>query len=173
MHFLCYITDNVGDTLNLALVQYFFSEGEHKLLTAPHGNSHYRQPYIRTMPSVMCKVKEEARKSTPKCALQFVSSQAGGILHATSAGALPSNCQQVKDAQRKCTGKQAYDPLYAVMHMCKEGEGRGEGKFIRMVNAAPHPMMLIAMDYTLDSTLTLTTLASLVWILHSTLVNLM
>ena len=35
--------------------------------------------------------------------------------------------------------------------MCKEGEGRGEeGKFIRMVNAAPYPMMLIAMDYTLD-----------------------
>ena len=138
MHFLCYITDNDGGTLNLALVQYFFSEGEQKLLTAPHGNSHYRQPYIRTMPSIMCKVKEEARKSTPKCALLFVSSQAGGILHATSAGALPSNCQQVKDAQRKCTGKQAYDPLHAVMHMYKEGEGRGEGKFIRMVNAAPY-----------------------------------
>jgi len=50
MHVLCYITDNDGDTLNLALVQYFFSEGEHKLLT-------------------------EARKSTPKRALQFVSSQ--------------------------------------------------------------------------------------------------
>jgi len=99
------------------------------------------------MPSIMCKVKEEARKSTP---LQFVSSQAGGILHATSAGALPRNRQQMKDARRKCTDKQAYNPLYAVMHMCKEGEGRGEGKFIRMVNAAPYPMMLIAMDYTLD-----------------------
>jgi len=35
------------------------------------------------------------------------------------------------------------------MYMCKEGEGRGEDKFIRMVNAAPYPMMLIAMDYTL------------------------
>jgi len=75
MHFLCYIIDNDGGTLNLALVQYFLSEGEHELLTAPHGNSRYRQPYIRTMPSVICKVKEEARKSTPKRALQFVSSQ--------------------------------------------------------------------------------------------------
>ena len=58
--------DNDGDTLNLALVQYFFSEGEHKLLVAPHGNSLYGQPYVRTMPSVMCKIKEEAKKTTPK-----------------------------------------------------------------------------------------------------------
>ena len=66
----------------------------------------------------MCKVKEEARKSTPKCALLFVSSQAGGILHAMSAGALPCNRQHMKDARRKCTDKQAYDPFYAVMHIC-------------------------------------------------------
>ena len=114
--FLCYITDNDGDTLNLAIVQYF-SEGEHKLLTAPHGNSRYRQPYIHTMPSIMCKVKEEARKSAPERALQFVSSQAGGILHATNAGALPRNRQQVKDALRKCTDKQAYN-LFMLLCTC-------------------------------------------------------
>ena len=34
--------------------------------------------------------------------------------------------------------------------MCKEGEGTGGDPFIRMVNAAPFPMMLIAFDYTLD-----------------------
>jgi len=39
--------------------------------------------------------------------------------------------------------EEAYDSLHAVMYMCKEGEGRGEGKFIRMVNAAPHPMKLV------------------------------
>ena len=147
---LCGSSDNDGDTLNLALVQYLFSEGEHKLLTAPHGNSRYGQPYVRTMPSVMCKIKEEARKAMPKRALQFVSSQAGGILHAMSAGALPRNRQQVKDARRRCTDKQAYDPLYAVMHMCKEAEGKGEGKFIRLVNAAPYSMMMVALDFTLD-----------------------
>jgi len=96
--------------------------------------------------------------------------QVVAILHAVSAGSLPRNRQQMKDARRD---KQGYDPLYAVMHMCKEGEGRGETKFIRMVNAAPYPMMLIALDYTnwmtwLDSTLTLTTLAFLVLIQHST-----
>ena len=106
---LCGSSDNDGDTLNLALVQYLFSDGEHKLLTAPHSNSRYGQLYVHTMPSVMCKIKEEARKAMHKRALQFLSSQAGGILHATSAGALPQNRQQVKDARRRCTDKQAYD----------------------------------------------------------------
>ena len=49
-----------GDTLNLALVQYLFSQGEHKLKIAPHGNSRYGQPYVRTMP-VKCDVQVEER----------------------------------------------------------------------------------------------------------------
>ena len=53
------------------------------------------------MPSAMCKIKEKAKKAMPKWSLEFVSSQAGEILQATSAKALPPNCQQVKDAQRK------------------------------------------------------------------------
>ena len=36
------------------------------------------------------------------------------------------------------------------MHMCKAGKGKGNDSFIRMVNAAPYPMMLIAFDYTLN-----------------------
>ena len=139
-----------GDTLNLALVQYLFSQGEHKLKIAPHGNSCYGQPYVRTMPSVMSKLKKEALEKTPKRALQFVSCEAGGIMEARSAGALPRSRQQVKDARRKVTNKQDFDPLYAVMHMCKEGEGTRGDAFVRMVNAAPFPMMLIAFDYSLD-----------------------
>ena len=101
------------------------------------------------MPSVIHKLKQEAKKGTPKRVLQFVSSEAGGILEATSAGALPRNRQQVKDAKWKDTNKE-FDPLYSVMHMCKEGEGKGGNNFIRMVNAAPYPMMLMAFDYTLN-----------------------
>ena len=98
----------------------------------------------------MCKIKEEAKKATPKRSLELVSSQAGGILQATSAGALPRKRQQVKDAWRKYTDKQSYDTLYAVMHMRKEAEGKGEGKFLTMLNAAPYPTMMIAWDYSLD-----------------------
>ena len=119
-------------------------------MIAPHGNSRSGESYIRTMASVIHKLKQEAKKSTPKRVLQFVSCEAGGILEATSAGALPRNRQQVKDAKRKETSKKDFDPLYSIMHMCKEGEGKGGDSFIRMVNAAPYPMMLIAFDYTLN-----------------------
>ena len=149
MHFI-FLADHNSDVLNLSLVQYHFSQGEHQLKIAPHGNARYGQSYVRTMPSVMCKLKKEAKKKTPRRALQFVSHEAGGIMEATSAGALPRSRQQVKDIRRNFTSKQDYDPLYSVMYMCKEGQGAGGDNFIRMVNAAPFPMMLIAFDYTLD-----------------------
>ena len=148
----CFICiDSEGDTLNLALVQYYYSQGVHKLKYAPHGNAHSGVPYVRTMPSMMCKLKEKAKGSTPKRALKFLSTEAGGILEASSAGSLPRNRQQVKDARRKNTSRQDFDPLYAVMYMCKEAEGKKcKDAFVRMVNAAPFPMMLLAFDYTLD-----------------------
>ena len=118
---------------------------------APHGNAHSDKSYVRTMPSMMCKLKEKAKGSTPKRALKFLSTEAGGILEASSAGALPRNRQQAKDARQKSTSKQEFDPLYAVMYMCKEAEGKKcKDAFVRMVNAAPFPMMLLAFDYTLD-----------------------
>lgn len=144
------LADDAGDALNLSLVQYNFSRGEHSVKVAPHGNAQHGKPYVRSMPSVMCKLKEEAKGNTPKRALQFVSNEAGGIMDATSAGALPRNRQQVKDMRRQITSNQDFDPLYSVMHMCKEGEGASKNPFVRMVNAAPYPMMLIATDYSLD-----------------------
>ena len=143
-------TDYEKEALNLALVQYYYSQGEHKVKIAPHGNSRSGEPYVRTMSSVLCKLKEESKKSTPKRVLQFVSNEAGGIMSAASAGALPRNRQQVKDARRQSSSKQDYDPLYSVMYMCKQGEGKGGNGFIKMVNAAPFPMMVMAHDYSLD-----------------------
>ena len=36
------------------------------------------------------------------------------------------------------------------MYMCKQGEGKSGSAFVRMVNAAPYPMMVMAPDYSLD-----------------------
>lgn len=36
------------------------------------------------------------------------------------------------------------------MYMCKQGQGKGGSAFIRMVNAAPYPMMVMALDNSLD-----------------------
>ena len=137
--------------LNLAFLQYYFSQGEHTLKYAPHGNAHSGEPYIRTMPSTLCKVKEKAKETTAKRALKYLSNEAGGILEATSASSLPRGRQQVNDARRKGVSKQTHDPLYAVMYMCKEAEGQKcKDSFVRTVNAAPFPMMVLAFDYTLD-----------------------
>ena len=144
---ISYFIDNDRDTLNLALVQYYFSCGEHEVKVAPHGNSRSKNAYVRTMPSVMSKLKEAAEQKTPKRALQFVSDIQGGIQSAASAGSLPRSRQQVKDMRRK---KDDEDPLFSVMYMCKAEEGKGKDPFVRLVNAAPFPMMVLAYDYTLN-----------------------
>ena len=73
--YICSV-DCEGDMLNLAFLQYYFSEGEHTLKYAPHGNSESSEPYIRTMPSMLCKVKEKAKETTAKCALKYLSNEA-------------------------------------------------------------------------------------------------
>lgn len=127
--------------MNLAFVQYLFSQGEHSIIVAPHGNAHGGKPYVRTMPSVMTKLKKESVSKTPKSVVKILSDESGGIMKIKSAGELPRGRQQVKDARR---GKQDFDPLYAVMYMCKEGEGKHNECFVRMVTAAPYPMMVLA-----------------------------
>ena len=136
------------DTLNLALLQYCFTSGEHEVKVAPHGNSRSGDAYIRTMPSVMTKLKEAATRKTPKRALQFVLDEQGGVLGAASAGALPRARQQVKDMRR--SQKKDDDPLFSLMFMCKAEEGKGNDQFVRVVNAAPFPMMVLAYNYMLN-----------------------
>ena len=71
-------------------------------------------------------------------------------MNAASAGSLPRNTQQVKDVRRHISSQHDFDPLYSVMYMCKESEGASKDPFVRMVNAAPYPMMVMALDYSLD-----------------------
>ena len=59
-----FFADHNNDVLNLALVQYHFSQGEHQLKIAPHSNAPSRQSYVRTMPSVV--QIEAAEKKTPR-----------------------------------------------------------------------------------------------------------
>ena len=92
--------DYEGDTLNLALLQYHFSKGEHQVTVAPHSNSRSGQPFVRTMPSVMSKLKAEVKHKTPKRALQFVYNQKGGILEANSAVL----CHVVDSRPKTCEG---------------------------------------------------------------------
>lgn len=138
-------------TQNLGLIQYLFSHEEHEVKVAPHGNSCRGEAYLRTKPSVMSKLKEVASESTAKRVLAFASSGTGGIEKASSAASLPRGRQQVNDLRRGLSSKSSDDALYSVMIMCKEGEGsRSPDAFVRIVSAAPYPMMMLAFDWMLD-----------------------
>lgn len=93
-------TDSHGDTQNLALLQYLFTFDEHPVKIAPHGNSKMSEGYVRTMPSIMDKLKSASNTNTAKRALAFVSNESGGITKASLAGALPRGRQQVNDIRR-------------------------------------------------------------------------
>ena len=71
--------DGDGNTLNLALIQYLFTKGEHDVTSAPHGNAKGGEGYVRTMPSTIMKLKTAAQDKTAKRTLSFVSQGEGGI----------------------------------------------------------------------------------------------
>lgn len=68
---LLFLAGHNIDVLNLALVQYHFSQSGHQLKITPHRNAHYRQSYVRTMPSVMtlCKLKKRSQEDSKACSL--------------------------------------------------------------------------------------------------------
>ena len=136
------------NTQNLALLLYVFAHDEHDEKVAPHGNSLKAEGYVRTKPSVLTSLKKLSSESTAKRVLSFASAVAGGVVNAPSASSLPCSRQQVNDLRRKHS-KSSEDALYSLMLMCKEGEGNKDA-FVRVVNAAPYPMMVLAFDWMLD-----------------------
>lgn len=79
------------------------------------------------------KIDECCDHSKAKQALSYVDDQLGGMVTASSAGALPHGQQQINDI---CCPKEAAecDPLYFLMLMCKEAEGKNpQEAFVRLV----------------------------------------
>ena len=150
-------TDCDGDTLNRALVQYTFDKEEHAITLGPHGNAKKGSTYLRTLPSTLQKLRKVSQNLTPKFAVCEVSSAAGGIMSASSAASLPRNRQQVSNMRRRTeissdpyTTKQK-DPLFSVMVMCKNSEGRKtDESFVRIVTGAPEAMALLCPDWILN-----------------------
>ena len=109
------------------------------------------------MPSTLQKLKSIAQDLTPKFAVCEASSSSGGLALAPSAGALPRNRQQISNLRRRTDeahepliGKRK-DPLFAVMSMCKESEGKGTAEhFVRIVTGAPEPMTVLCFDWSLN-----------------------
>lgn len=139
--------------LNRALVQYAFDGPEHYVLNRPHGNSKRKEGYVRTLPSTLHHLQKVSSNSTPKYAIQETTAAVGGLMEAKSAGSLPRNQQQASNIRRRLelSGGKHKDPLFSVMQMCKESEGNKTiDSFVRVVNAAPEPMAVLAFDWTLN-----------------------
>jgi len=90
MLYACFsFVDSHNDTLNLALLQYTFTGKEHKIKVAPHGNSVRSENYVRTIPSVLEKLKNASSTSTAKHALVKVENTTGSVTTALSAAGIP------------------------------------------------------------------------------------
>ena len=157
MYCFAAFADCDGDTLNRALVQYTFDEEEHVITLGPHGNAKKRSTYLRTLPSTLQKLCKVSQNLTPKFAVCEVSSAAGGIMSATSAASLPRNRQQVSNMRRRTEissdpyATKQKDPLFSVMVMCKNSEGRkADESFVRIVTGAPEAMALLCPDWILN-----------------------
>ena len=141
------------------MVHYSFDGKEHTVLPRPHGNSKSQNPYIHTMPSTLCKLRNAIEHLPPKYAVGKVTRSEGGLTGASSVSKLPRNRQQSTDCSRilftsrSTTGTTScVDPLFPVMVMFKESEGANSDPsscFVRMVCNTPEPMTVLAFDWSL------------------------
>ena len=140
-------TDHEGRMEDKCIIQYAFRFGEHDVKICSHGNSHeHSEPYVRTQPSTLQKVKEERAaccNSTPKSVVAKITEREGGIVKCRSPSVLPRNRKQVLNSRVPNSSNK--DLLYAVMEMCLKAKSGGE-QFVRSVQAAPEPMAVLALE---------------------------
>ena len=133
--------DPSGDQLNRAFMQYTFSNKPHPIIQKPHGNTKnaHAQPFIRTTPSTLQKLKQCIKVQPPKQAVASVTKQKGGIIKLNIIGYLPRNWKQAYNITSRKSGEDD-DALVSVMAMCKLTMGKGDDPFVRIVTSAPEPV---------------------------------
>ena len=71
-------------------MQYTFNGKPHHIIQKPHGNAN---PFIRTTPSTLQKLKECSKTQPPKQAVSTVTKQKGGIVKLNAVGDLPQKTE--------------------------------------------------------------------------------
>ena len=126
-------------------MQYTFCNKPHPIIQKPHGNtkSVNAQPFIRTTPSTLQKLKQCIKVQPPKQAVANVTKQKGGIVKLNAVGDIPRNQKQAYNiTSKKCDDDD--DALLSVMAMCKLSMGKGDDPFVRIVTSAPEPMCVLS-----------------------------
>ena len=140
-----------------AFVQYYFDGKEHPVEIKAHGNSKKTmKPFRRTMASTLKKVKKSATIVGGETATREVNEEAGGPMFARSSGALVRDRKQAYNAKFRSSerqksvvstvGLQACDPYAAVMVKCNATSSNQKVAFVRKVELAPEPRIVLATE---------------------------
>ena len=89
--------DHHGNTVDLVMIQYYFTGQEHPVYKPPHGNSKSSTPYKRTQPSTMESMKQLCSQMGPVATMEAVDKQVGDIVGQKSCGSRLRNTQQVSN----------------------------------------------------------------------------
>ena len=154
---ISYVIDDEGKTVQYAVVQYLFDDGnEIPVVVLPHGNAkRVSSSYRRTQKSTLSKMKKTAGK--PKHVISKVFDEAGGMLGASSSSEIPRNRRQIYNIQHSSvshgnigtSGKP--DPVFKLLQQCKMDLMPGGRKFIRSVNFETSSSCVIATDAQLQN----------------------
>lgn len=121
-----------------------------------HGNSKSGIPFHPTWSSTKKHIKEKCATEGPKSVVASLSAEVGGVLEAIAPGQLPRNEKQVTNYRSRVLLEQrhscipgtsrdvAADDLFMIMQKCFTEDP--SKKFVRAVNAAPEPAVVVTTD---------------------------
>ena len=119
-----------------------------------HGNSKVSTPFHPTWPSTLNRVRAESLQKGPKATVEQVSSEVGGVVHASAPGELPRNELQASNQRRKKARTSvldmsvASDDLFVVMQQAHTQDPAH--KFVRDIKTSPDPAIILASDQQLN-----------------------
>ena len=136
-------------------VEYQFTEDEHQFVITPHGNdTKTKKPYARTQKSTLTALKNELKSNQPRIALDKVAEGSGGLMSGHSAGSWPRDITQAYNLQKKDDASSCKlsksDPYLALVMECKEQAKDSSGAYIRKVQSAPEPIVILGTNEQLD-----------------------
>ena len=148
---------DANEQLDLAFVQYIFTEGEQRVLVKSHGNLKNKNketnPYKRTMQSTKNLVQTKIAKHSPHKVVHDVIEERGGINQIQSSGEFPRNRTQIYNAKR-CLNNPTFstsaakDCILDLLLKSKQEQGEGGEKvdFIRDIPLFPEPVVFLTTD---------------------------
>lgn len=135
-----------GKIHDVAFVQYVFDGEEHEVKVKAHGNSKTRSSeYYRTSHTTMERLKEIANDGPPKTVFYKSIEEKGTISDFKNAASHARNVQQVKNI-KKSVQEKPDDPMLELIEMLKHDNRDKQNAFVRKVETASDPCVVLTTD---------------------------